>query len=188
MHDSRERHKTSNTGATRSRAVLALFGFMAVAALAVLMGWSLMRQSEKALQIGKPAPDFSLTTYTGETYALPELRGSVVVLNFWASWCVTCADEALILEEYFHSVDPDEVVVLGVAYTDTEKEALAYLEQYGVTYPNGPDLGTRISEAYRLRGVPETFIIAADGTLAGIQIGPFINLAQLELLVTSASR
>ncbi len=64
------------------------------------------------------------------------------------------------------------VVFLGVDYVDTEAEALAYIEEFDITYPNGPDIGTRISQAYRIQGVPETFFVGKDGTIRGLKIGP----------------
>jgi cytochrome c biogenesis protein CcmG/thiol:disulfide interchange protein DsbE len=64
------------------------------------------------------------------------------------------------------------VVFIGVDYADTEREALAYMEEFDLTYPNGPDIGTRISQDYRIQGVPETFFVARDGTLRGVKIGP----------------
>ena len=67
---------------------------------------------------------------------------------------------------------------LGIDYVDTESEALAHLEKWNVTYPNGPDLRTVISQAYRIQGVPETYIIAQDGTVAETIIGP-VNYAKL---------
>jgi cytochrome c biogenesis protein CcmG/thiol:disulfide interchange protein DsbE len=63
-------------------------------------------------------------------------------------------------------------VFLGIDYVDTEPEALAYIDEFGITYPNGPDLGTEISQAYRIQGVPETFFVAKDGTIRGVKIGP----------------
>jgi cytochrome c biogenesis protein CcmG/thiol:disulfide interchange protein DsbE len=66
-----------------------------------------------------------------------------------------------------------------VDYVDTEPEALAYLAQYGITYPNGPDLGTRISQAFRIRGVPETYILDPDGRVAKVKIGPYPSLEMI---------
>lgn len=72
---------------------------------------------------------------------------------------------------------------LGVDYVDTEPEALAYLDEFGITYPNGPDLKTKISQAYRIRGVPETFIIDKNGIIAHLQIGPFRSLAEILAII-----
>jgi len=75
------------------------------------------------------------------------------------------------------------VVFLGVAWTDTEKKSLGYIERFGITYPNGPDLGTRISQAYRTTGVPETYIIDRDGNLAYVKLSPFLSLQEIRMAI-----
>jgi cytochrome c biogenesis protein CcmG/thiol:disulfide interchange protein DsbE len=72
------------------------------------------------------------------------------------------------------------VVFLGVDYVDTEPEARAYLDQFQITYPNGPDLGTRISQQFRMQGVPETYFIDPQGVLRYVEIGPFASTAAIE--------
>ena len=78
-----------------------------------------------------------------------------------------------------HFVEAQVLEALGVDYVDTEAGALAYLDRFGISYPNGPDLGTRVSQAYRTRGVPETFIVGPDGRIAAVQIGPYTSLDQI---------
>jgi cytochrome c biogenesis protein CcmG/thiol:disulfide interchange protein DsbE len=136
--------------------------WVAVALVLLFVALGLINAFATQPQEGR-APDFTLDTYSGETYTLSELRGQVVVVNFWASWCQPCASEAPALEATWQDYKDQGVVFLGVDYVDSEEKAQEYLEKYGVTYPNGPDLGTRISDAYRIRGVPETFIVNADG-------------------------
>ena len=136
-----------------------------------IMGAGLFRVQAGALPSGI-APDFTLNTFEGQEITLSELRGKVVVINFWASWCPPCRDEAPYLEEMWQKYKDQGVVFLGVDYVDTEPEALSYIDEFGITYPNGPDLGTEISQSYRIRGVPETFFVAKDGTLRGVKIGP----------------
>jgi len=75
------------------------------------------------------------------------------------------------------------VVFLGVAYADTESEARAYLEKFNISYPNGLDLGTRISNAFRIGGVPETFVFDRNHVLQFVQIGPFQSLSQIKSVI-----
>jgi cytochrome c biogenesis protein CcmG/thiol:disulfide interchange protein DsbE len=111
------------------------------------------------------APDFTIQSYGGETYTLSELRGQVVVINFWASWCGPCATEAPDLEAAWQAYKDRGVVFIGVGYVDSDAKAKEFIGEYGITYPNGPDLGTKISDAYNIRGVPETFIVNGAGEI-----------------------
>jgi cytochrome c biogenesis protein CcmG/thiol:disulfide interchange protein DsbE len=134
---------------------------------------------------GRPAPAFTLPLFAQfeqETITLADLRGQVVVVNFWASWCVECYREAPILEQAWRDYRDREIVFVGVDHLDTEKEALAYMEKYEITYPSGPDLGDKISQAYGITGVPETFFIDREGKIAYVHIGP-VEKAQLYALL-----
>jgi cytochrome c biogenesis protein CcmG/thiol:disulfide interchange protein DsbE len=148
--------------------------------LLAIVGLGLIRTQEGPIQVGKKAPDFVLTTFDGEEINSQELRGKVILINFWASWCNPCKAEAADLEAAWRIYrDSGEVAFLGVDYVDTAPEAKAYLEEFEITYPNGPDLGTHISQAFRIRGVPETYIIDKNGVLAHAQIGPFQSLDEI---------
>ncbi len=144
-----------------------------------ILGFGLIRTQEGPIGVGDPVPDLTLTTFDGEMISLRGLEGQVLVINFWASWCKPCEQEALELEQAFQMYKDQEVVFLGVDYVDTEPEALAYLEKFGISYPNGPDLGTRISQAFRIRGVPETYVAARDGRLVAVKIGPYQSLREI---------
>jgi cytochrome c biogenesis protein CcmG/thiol:disulfide interchange protein DsbE len=121
---------------------------------------------------GEQAPTFTLQSLDGQQVNLSSLRGKVVLVNFWASWCVPCAQEAPDLENTWRQYKDKGVMFVGVDYVDTETEARAFLTRYDITYFNGADLGTRISQAYRIRGVPETYIIDQNGVLRASFIGP----------------
>jgi len=144
-----------------------------------------LRTSQRGvLSRGEMAPEFSLTTFEGQVIGPQELKDKVVLVNIWASWCKPCEQEAAALQTAWELYEQrGDVLFLGVDYVDTEKEALAYLERFGITYPNGPDLGTNIYRAFRARGVPETFVINKLGEVAFVKIGPFESLGEITTVI-----
>ncbi len=120
---------------------------------------------------GKPAPDFSLTLFDGRTVRLSDFRGKVVFLNFWASWCPPCRAEASLLEEAWRRYKNEDVVFLGVNIQDTEQSARTFLQEFGITYPNGQDPRSRIAINYGVYGIPETFFIDKEGRITYKHIG-----------------
>jgi cytochrome c biogenesis protein CcmG/thiol:disulfide interchange protein DsbE len=155
--------------------------------LLVLLGLGLFRAQHPIMSIGSQVPDFSLKLFDGYPYQgagqvnLVDLRGKVVVVNFWASWCVTCADEAPVMEAAWNYYQPEgKVVFLGVDYTDVDSKALQFLSTFDISYPNGPDLGTRITPIFNHNiAMPETYIVDQQGILRSEQIGPFQSLADI---------
>ncbi len=131
----------------------------------VVFGLALSRRNETQPTSG-PAPDFSLTTFNGEQFRLSDQRGKVVVINFWASWCIPCRTEAPALQATWEHYKEKGVLFVGVDYADTDDNALAFIKEFGITYPNGPDIGIKIFTAYRVQGVPETFVIDQHGNVA----------------------
>jgi cytochrome c biogenesis protein CcmG/thiol:disulfide interchange protein DsbE len=149
-------------------------------ALLTLVAVGLQRTQEGPITIGSTVPDFALTTFDGQVITLDELKGKVVVINFWASWCKPCEQEAADLETAWRLYEPrGDVVFLGVDYVDTEPEALGYLAKFDISYPNGPDLRTSISQMFRITGVPETYFIDKEGNLAAVKISPFQSLQEI---------
>ena len=151
-----------------------------VAAFVILLGflsliaWGLRRSMSGPIVVGDTVPDIQMITFDGQNIHSTDMVGKVIVVNFWASWCKPCEQEAKELEEAYQQFkDSDKVEFIGLAYVDTEPNSKAYLEKFGVTYPNGPDLRTAVSQMFRIRGVPETYIIGPDGRLKYVKIGPF---------------
>jgi cytochrome c biogenesis protein CcmG/thiol:disulfide interchange protein DsbE len=143
-------------------AIVLLAGVLTVV---IVIGIALIRQQQGQPTSGA-APDFTVTTFDGETIRLSDLRGQPVVVNFWASWCGPCHDEAALYQSLWERYRDQGVVFLGIAYADDESDSREFIEQYGITYPNAPDIGTVISkELYSIRGVPETFVIDQDGNV-----------------------
>jgi len=121
--------------------------------------------------VGNRAPDFTLQLFDGGQVKLAELRGRVVVVNFWASWCLACREEAEALEGIWRRYRERGVMFVGVNVQDKETDARAFIREHGKTYPNGPDPSGIISIAYGMYGVPETFILDQEARIQHKHIG-----------------
>ena len=153
----------------RRSAQLVVFAAALVLLLASLAYGATTRGSGQ-LQAG-PAPAFTLELFDGGEISLSDLQGQIVVLNFWASWCPPCREEAPTLESMWQRYSGQGVSVIGVNYQDTEPPARAFVKEFGITYPNGPDARSRIARAYGVQGVPETFVITQEGEIAKVFVG-----------------
>jgi cytochrome c biogenesis protein CcmG/thiol:disulfide interchange protein DsbE len=164
-------------GQRRPRRVALLLA--AVAAVVALAAWLLsagLQRDPTAIRsplLGRPAPDFALRTLRGDRMVrLGDLRGQVVVVNFWASWCAECRVEHPALSAAWSRFRDAGVVVVGVDFQDDQANALAYLTQTGTSWPVVADPGSRTALAYGVYGIPETFLIGRDGKVAAKQVGP----------------
>lgn len=122
--------------------------------------------------VGQPAPAFRLTPVGGGApVSLEGLRGKVVVMNFWATWCVPCYQEHPVLVEAARRPS-DELAFLGIVYEDEEAKVKAFLAKQGSAYPSLVDDGGKTAIAYGVYGVPETFFVSRDGKIASKYVGP----------------
>jgi cytochrome c biogenesis protein CcmG/thiol:disulfide interchange protein DsbE len=122
--------------------------------------------------VGRESPNFTISLLEGGELTLRELRGKIVVMNFWASWCYpACWNEAPRLEAAWRRYKDQGVVLVGIVYQDTEGNARDFIAKHGKTYPNGMDVRSRIAIEYGVYGVPETFFIDREGRVAHKHIG-----------------
>ncbi|HNC09640.1 MAG TPA: TlpA disulfide reductase family protein [Anaerolineales bacterium] len=162
--------------------------------LLALVGFGLNRASNPMAEVGKPVPNFDLVYYEGYEHngvaemKLSDLRGKVVLVNIWASWCKPCEQEAPELEQAWQLYkDSGDVVFVGVDYVDTPEGAFGYLKKFSITFPNAPDLESNISSILnRQMGVPETYLIDREGVLKQIKIGPFASVEEIQAFIASA--
>jgi len=121
--------------------------------------------------IARQAPSFTLPLFGGGTIKIEDLRGKVVFLNFWASWCPPCRAEAKTLEAAWQRYKDREVVFLGIDIQDTEQAARAFLKEFGITYVNARDESEEVAIEYGVWGIPETFFIDREGRITYKQVG-----------------
>ncbi len=120
----------------------------------------------------EPAPEFSLALLGGGEIASDDLRGQVVMLDFWASWCPPCRDEAPVLARVYGGYRGRGVEFVGFNLWDNAGDAELFLQQQGDEYPNGVDEGGKIAISYGVRGIPEKFFLDREGRIVRKFSGP----------------
>ena len=125
----------------------------------------------KSPLLAKPATPFTVTLFDGKKITLEDLRGKAVFLNFWASWCTPCRDEARDLEAAWQKVKDKEMIFLGVALQDSDQASREFLKEFNVTYPNGKDESGKIAVDYGTWGIPESFFIDPQGRITYKHVG-----------------
>lgn len=181
----------SASGQGRRRVRWAVVATASIATMLVaIFGAGLLRPSSQVTSplVGKRAPAFDLPVLTnGDTrFRSADSQGRVLVVNFWASWCIPCREENGVLDAFYRRRS-DDVELVGVLYGDTPDNALLFREEYGGDWPLVDDPGGRTALDFGLRGVPETFVIGPSGRVAARMIGA-VDAATLDRAVTAARR
>lgn len=165
---------------------ISLLGILASSALLALLAWAMARPSAGSGSPGvnaqgsfsrtapRPAPDVSLRLFdeAGTTWRLSDQRGKTVVINFWASWCQPCRAEAGVLAQAARDYATRNIVLVGMNVWDNDSSARAFLDEFGIAYPNGTDESKRAAVSYGVVGIPETFVVNPRGEIVGRWIGP----------------
>ena len=148
---------------------------IAISALVVVLVLAFRRapQDLRTGTVGKPAAAFTLQRLDGSgSLTLTPADGKVVVLNFFASWCIPCKEENPALVRVYERYRASDVIFIGILYQDTRDGGQKYVTDNGVTWPTVSDDEGRTAFSYGVFGIPETYFIGADGIIAGRHIGP----------------
>jgi cytochrome c biogenesis protein CcmG, thiol:disulfide interchange protein DsbE len=148
--------------------------FLGVCAVIGLLAFGLLSKGEAKIAVGDPVPDRELPLLgeSGKQGSIADYRGRWVLVNLWASWCVPCRQEAPILDRFAHRYGKRGVSVLGINVQDNSDDALAFVREYHLDYPQLRSVGDERSAAFGSTGVPENFLIDPRGRLALIWRGP----------------
>ena len=161
---------------TTAPKILSTFLIVLVTALFAYALWIGLAGKESARTpsrlVGNPAPGFTLESFNGEKVRLSDFRGKTLLVNFWASWCHPCREEAPALEKIYMSLSGEQVEFIGINIMDDRKSAEKYIKSFGGTFVNVYDPENRVHLDYGVGGVPETFFINPEGVIAGKHRGP----------------
>ena len=144
---------------------MAIAGALVICVAALI--WGVLDARQPTVDI---APNFTLDGYNGVSYQLSDLHGKVVVLHFWATWCEPCRGEAPSYEALWSRLKDNNVIFLGIDQADNPDDARAFIKQFSIAYPNGPDNG--IVSLYRVQGLPSTIIVDQNGLVAARILAP----------------
>jgi len=151
----------------------AFLAFLAVCAVIGLLGFGLLSKGEAKIAVGEPVPDRELPVLDGPGQgSIADYRGRWVLVNLWASWCIPCRQEAPVLDRFARRYRKRGVSVLGIDVQDNSDDALAFVRDYHVAYPQLRSIGDERSAAFGSTGVPENFLVDPRGRLALIWRGP----------------
>lgn len=185
----------------RTRVIPIVAGLMVVGLIG-LLAWALfapeslrLDSQQSVTEFGaivydtpRPAPEFELMAFDGTPFRLSDQQGTVVVLNFWASWCGPCVSEMPMLNRIANEfAEDDDVKIIGVNVWDTRDAAERFVNELHVTYPVIEDnTSTSIAVEFGLTGVPETFVINGDGEIVTFFRGEFSNAQQIRDMIALA--
>ena len=136
--------------------------------------------TEYGSEVGKLAPDFTLTGLDGQEVSLSDFRGKPVLINFWASWCGPCRIEMPLLQEVYEQWTSKGLVLLAVNLQESQGTVEEFIEGAGYTFPVLLAPGNKVPLSYNIRGIPATFFIDADGVIRDIKIGAFSGVGEIE--------
>jgi thiol-disulfide isomerase/thioredoxin len=139
---------------------------------------SWLQPAEPAPSVGRLAPDFTLTTSSGDSVQLSDYQGHPVVINFWATWCTPCRLEMPLLQDYHETYAPD-LVILAVNLQEEDRAVNFFARELDLRFAILMDRDASVNQLYRVQGLPTTFFVDRDGRIRSMQIG---SLSEKQLI------
>ncbi|MBI4786996.1 MAG: TlpA family protein disulfide reductase [Chloroflexi bacterium] len=160
------------------------FGIAAVLLL-ILAGVALTQMPlvtpfSPAPRIGSRMLDFTLPATTGESVSTTQFVGQVLIVNFWATWCVPCRQEMPALQEIYDAHREHGLVLLGVDYGEDREQVVNYARELGVSFPLLLDRDTAVGQRYRVQGLPTTVFVDRQGIIRDVVVGGPMNILYIE--------
>lgn len=163
----------TKTLSPRARRTVRLLAFVVLPVMFVgLVGYGLLSTAPPNSLVGSEVPQFSLPVLgSDEILSTADLAGRPVVINFWASWCEPCREEASTLQAAWEKYRAQDLLILGVNVQDSLDDAETFVEEYDVGYPSVRDKDLVLWSELGVRGLPETFFVGRDGVFVGVGSG-----------------
>jgi peroxiredoxin len=152
---------------------------LAVMLISVLLIAGCSEESETP-EGSNQAPDFQLNTLDGQTIALSDFRGKVVLLNFWAYWCGPCTFEMPFIQQIYDEWQEAGLVLLAIHIGESAEEAASFVEEYSLTFPVLLDIEGTVATQYGATSIPTTFLIDEDGIVQAVKVGAFSSVEEIE--------
>ncbi len=165
-------HETAPVHKNQENYILMIRRIVPVVLLCMMLLFASCGKEERIAEVGRIPPDFSLVDMKGKTWKLSDLKGQVVFVNFWATWCPPCRSEMPSMQKLHVSMPEGKFKMLTILYNDKPETAAAYADQLKLTFPILLDPDGKIGKAYGLTGVPETYIVDKEGVLRHKILGP----------------
>ncbi len=134
-------------------------------------------------EVGKLAPDLQLNTLDGQSIALSELKGTPVLLNFWATWCGPCRHEMPFLQQIYDERPEETLVLLTINIQESSSQVAQFMQSEGFSFTVLLDSNGNVAQRYNIHGIPTTFFIDKDGVIQEIKIGAFQSKADIETIL-----
>jgi len=157
----------------------------AILAILLALGLAATACSTEAAapEVGKLAPNFELNTLDGQSVALSQLKGTPVLVNFWATWCGPCTYEMPFLQQVYEDWPEEELVLLAINIQEGSSKVSQFMQSQGFSFPVLLDSQAAVAQQYSVMGIPSTFFIDSDGVIQEIKVGAFRSKAQIEAIL-----